>query len=308
MGQIFFATITSVLFLCHHVRTFPYVVPKHNVIEGIGQAALLLVYVACLVLRNDSAMVWADEWFKQTYYGFVLAFLYFVVVPSPIVYTLATKGDSSRFDDDDEEGFDNPLSADTFESDIGSSGGRDMEDVAAVTRGNSRRRGKASGQILQQLESAQAQAQSQKKEIQQLKKKLQTATAVMGAETTATTDVLASPQWNTRRPSQVMQMKELVDGGLISDETFAQAKQSLQSHVSSTIAEQAAMIAEQAVEVEARGEVVRKSRERVIAQRSKTAHEARSSLRGFLDGTYTILSRLPPQAQSVAQQHFLDCH
>lgn len=299
MGQIFFAATTSILFLCHHVRTFPYVVHKHNVIEGIGQAALLLVYVTCLVLRNDSAMVWADEWFTPTYYGIFVAFLYFVVVPSPIVYTLATKGDMSLSDNDDEGGFDNPLVADMFENDVSSSGDQDMED-AAVTRRSSRHQGagKARGKMLQQLESAHAQAQAQKKEIQQLKKRLQTAQAAAAASTATTTDVEVAPQWNTRRPSQVMQMKELVDGGLISDETFAQAKQSLQSHVSSTIAEQAAAIAERAVEVEAREEAVRKNKERLIAQRSRTALEARSSLRSFLDGACTRMPRFHVEACS----------
>lgn len=302
MGQIFFAVVMSVLFLNHHVRTFPYVVHKHNVIEGIGQTALLLVYVCCLVLRNDSAKAWSNEWFKPTYYGFFLAFLYFVVVPSPIVYTLSTKGVVDRSENDEEDGYDNPLSVDTFETDISGRAAQDMKDDAAATRGGGRRRreGKGSGAMLQQLKLAQAQTQAQKKEIQKLKKKLQTAQT---AATAATPDVDTAPQWNTRRPSQVMRMKELVDGGLISDETFAQAKQSLEAHVSSTIAEQAAVIAEQAVEVEAREEAVRKSKERLIAERSKTAHQARSSLRSFLDSKRTTAchSRSPSLRPPVRQ-------
>jgi hypothetical protein len=45
-------------FLMHHVRTFPYVIYKHNVIEALGHQALMLMYAITLILRNDDEGMW----------------------------------------------------------------------------------------------------------------------------------------------------------------------------------------------------------------------------------------------------------
>jgi hypothetical protein len=45
-------------FLMHHVRTFPYVNYKHNLIEALGHQALMLMYAIALVVRNDDEVMW----------------------------------------------------------------------------------------------------------------------------------------------------------------------------------------------------------------------------------------------------------
>ena len=45
-------------YLMHHVRTFPYVNYKHNLIEALGHQALMLMYAIALILRNDDEVMW----------------------------------------------------------------------------------------------------------------------------------------------------------------------------------------------------------------------------------------------------------
>lgn len=84
----------------HHVRTFPFVNDKHNIIEALGHQvslaslsqtpclspvslvhtidrswrwsqALMLMYAITLIIRGraDNDAIWLDEWFPKEGYG-----------------------------------------------------------------------------------------------------------------------------------------------------------------------------------------------------------------------------------------------
>ena len=53
-----FAITAEAFYLMHHVRTFPYVNYKHNVMEALGHQALMLMYAITLILRNDDEVMW----------------------------------------------------------------------------------------------------------------------------------------------------------------------------------------------------------------------------------------------------------
>jgi hypothetical protein len=53
-----FVITAEALYLMHHVRTFPYVNYKHNLIEALGHQALMLMYAIALILRNDDEAMW----------------------------------------------------------------------------------------------------------------------------------------------------------------------------------------------------------------------------------------------------------
>jgi hypothetical protein len=53
-----FVITAEAFFLMHHVRTFPYVNYKHNLIEALGHQALMLMYAIALVVRNDDEVMW----------------------------------------------------------------------------------------------------------------------------------------------------------------------------------------------------------------------------------------------------------
>ena len=50
----------------HHMRTFAFINYKHNVIEAIGHAALMLLYAVALIMRVDNPEEWGAEWFPKT--------------------------------------------------------------------------------------------------------------------------------------------------------------------------------------------------------------------------------------------------
>jgi hypothetical protein len=118
MGQVFFATLTSAAFLIWHMRVFPFVVRKHNIMEAIGEATLLLMYTTVLLLRNDSDDDWSAEWVSKAGYGWMLAVLYVVICPSPLFYSLWLRlSGNGAVDEADNEGagvfaseeYENPL-------------------------------------------------------------------------------------------------------------------------------------------------------------------------------------------------------
>ena len=86
MAQTYFVIAAEVFYLMHHMRTFPFVDHKHNVIEALGHQALILMYAIVLILRNDHENAWAGEWFPREGYGWFICFLSVVVLPSPTVY------------------------------------------------------------------------------------------------------------------------------------------------------------------------------------------------------------------------------
>jgi hypothetical protein len=112
MGQVYFAAISTTLFFFLHVRTYPFVIYKHNLMEAIGQATQLVMYFTCLLLRNDDETVWESEWVNRTGYGWMLVFLYVAVCPSPMFYSLWVTARADREERHEEMEFDNPLGHD----------------------------------------------------------------------------------------------------------------------------------------------------------------------------------------------------
>lgn len=86
----------------------------------------------------------------------------------------------------------------------------------------------------------------------------------------------ADGNFNVRRLSQVTAMKEMVEGGMLSDELLQSAKQSLEIHVHDGILMQ-------------RKDMLKRRQKEIdedllgIKQLSRTAHEGRTSMRDFLD-------------------------
>eukprot|EP01043_Picozoa_sp_COSAG02_P031427 COSAG02_NODE_2051_length_10000_cov_2.340471_4_plen_68_part_00 len=53
-----FVIAAEAFYLMHHVRTFPFVLYKHNVIEALGHQSLMLMYAITLILRYDDETMW----------------------------------------------------------------------------------------------------------------------------------------------------------------------------------------------------------------------------------------------------------
>ena len=86
MAQTYFVISAEAFYLMHHMRTYPFVIYKHNVIEALGHCALMLLYAISLILRNEDADAWDAEWFPKEGYGWFIVFLFAIVLPSPTVY------------------------------------------------------------------------------------------------------------------------------------------------------------------------------------------------------------------------------
>jgi hypothetical protein len=65
MAQTYFVITVEAFFLMLHMRTYPFVVRKHNLIEALGHCALMLLYAAALILRNENADDWGGETVKE---------------------------------------------------------------------------------------------------------------------------------------------------------------------------------------------------------------------------------------------------
>ena len=65
MAQTYFVISAEAFYLMHHMRTYPFVIYKHNVMEALGHCALMLLYAISLILRNDNDDDWEAEWFPK---------------------------------------------------------------------------------------------------------------------------------------------------------------------------------------------------------------------------------------------------
>eukprot|EP01043_Picozoa_sp_COSAG02_P025726 COSAG02_NODE_1456_length_12512_cov_17.368082_1_plen_364_part_00 len=95
-------------------------VEKHNIIDALGNLALILTYIIAFIVRGDQSD-FVHEWFPLSGYGFFVCFLYLVVLPAPIVYYYRkeTKSEQASSKDISTQGgnFSNPLSGDVFDTD-----------------------------------------------------------------------------------------------------------------------------------------------------------------------------------------------
>ena len=53
MAQAYFVATAEALFLMHHMRSYPYVVHKHNVIDGVRRPSILISYTCtCMAIQH----------------------------------------------------------------------------------------------------------------------------------------------------------------------------------------------------------------------------------------------------------------
>ena len=183
MAQTYFVIAAEAFYLMHHMRTFPFVNYKHNVIEALGHQALMLMYAIALILRNDSESTWREEWFPREGYGWFICFLSVVVLPSPTVYyyykethsatgTRWTNASTTAAESDDNFQ-ENPLSMDSGPSDAYDIEGRELPNAPPALAKLAK----------MQREAKETRAQNQK--LQTENQKLQTELASFKAENTS---------------------------------------------------------------------------------------------------------------------------
>jgi hypothetical protein len=193
--------------------------------EAIGEATLLLMYTTCLLLRNDDQHAWDGEWVSRTGYGWLLVFLYVVICPSPMFYSLYLRLTNQGEGPNDEE-------SDEFENPLGDT----ADGTAATSLANAEQRARKAKQqqrktksLAADLAKAKAQAAKAQEELTKLK---------AAAATSSGSDGIASGvaySLDTRRASQVTQLKDLVESGMVSEETLEKAKSNFDSHIKGSV-------------------------------------------------------------------------
>jgi TolA-binding protein len=244
----------------HHMRTFPFVNHKHNVIEALGHQALMLRYAIALILRNDSESTWREEWFPREGYGWFICFLSVVVLPSPTVYfyykeshsvtgTRWTNASTTKnpVEADDRFGQENPLAMDVaIEVDS------DPSDTTQPSRTQVAKRQREAKNMRAQVQQLQTQIRQLEAENTSLKavttatdestkvQALQAETAALKvrlaqkAQTDGTQPAILSDEaHSTETQQQAIEksseaaMKELATDETLSEETRESAKQAL---------------------------------------------------------------------------------
>jgi hypothetical protein len=301
MAQVYFVAALEAFFLCYHFRTYPFVQYKHNLMDGLGQLCLILTYVSCIVLRQTDQGVWSEEVISRTGYGYFICFLYVIVLPSPTLYYYFADSKKLKEIDDDSgsaEVFGNPLLS--VGAPLGGGASEPDSEPSDVPRARMAKMQREATEAKSQTDTLRATVQQQAAEIEQLKtagaqqvqltaeERLaaeQRAAEQRAAEQAATAAELeaqhkksigADGNFNVRRFSQVTAMKEMVEGGLLSDEILQSAQQGLETHVHDGVLLQ-------------RKEMVRRQQREIdedmkgLEKVSKTAHKGRTSMRDFLD-------------------------
>eukprot|EP01043_Picozoa_sp_COSAG02_P036006 COSAG02_NODE_2612_length_8419_cov_2.286779_3_plen_303_part_00 len=265
----------------HHMRTYPYLVHKHNTIDAIGHCILILTYTVTFVLRGDLE----NEIFPREGYGIFIVLLYIIVLPAPTVYYFL-KEDSMEDERSPTEDFDfdeNPLSVGGLDDDDeavadsdNASGSPAVQVLGQRGTGHAPPRGLSTAKlakIIRENKELRAENSQQKVVIQTMEAEATALrndntrngaafSAVQDAVTTsspaslsaeantmqllatATADAAAamekqkqaeSRMWDTRRPSQIVAMKSLVQEGVLSEESMVKAQQALEGHVSNQV-------------------------------------------------------------------------
>merc|ERR1712072_985811 len=125
MAQTYFVIAIEAFYLMHHMRTYPFVIYKHNVIEGLGHCALMLLYAISLILRNDDQDDWDAEWFPKEGYGWFIVFIFAIVLPSPTFFFYFRDKDAPSQAEGGDDFEENPLAIDVSESETKDGDGAD---------------------------------------------------------------------------------------------------------------------------------------------------------------------------------------
>eukprot|EP01045_Picozoa_sp_COSAG04_P012707 COSAG04_NODE_866_length_9767_cov_2.846400_1_plen_2137_part_00 len=244
MAQAYFVVFIEAIFLMHHMRSYPYINEKHNVVDGFGHAGLMLTYTVTLILRhsqNDSS-VWAEEWFPKEGYGYLIVFLYVVLLPSPSVYYYFADKRNGKAGEESEFGaagqFNNPLAPDTESPTFGDAGASgagapafSRTSLARIHR-NARETAAENAVLVKQVDALSA-------ENEQLR-----VSAIAGGAAPSTAAQAAANDSEQAPPvqeaaalvdPQISQMRALAEDELLSEENRGAAKGALEARVSSTI-------------------------------------------------------------------------
>eukprot|EP01045_Picozoa_sp_COSAG04_P010945 COSAG04_NODE_689_length_11142_cov_6.664041_4_plen_1132_part_00 len=168
IAQTYFVISIEAFFQMHHMRTYPFVVYKHNVMEALGHCALMLLYAISLILRNDDQVTWEAEWFPKEGYGWFIVFLFAIVLPSPTVYFYCRdKGKPTASGGELGEGFEtNPLAIELGDDGDSAEPQEPSAQPARAKLAKMQREGKDARARVQKL---QVETQQQQGEIQQVK-------------------------------------------------------------------------------------------------------------------------------------------
>ena len=219
--------------------------------EAICEATVLLMYTTCLVLRNEDHRAWDDEWVSRDGYGWMLVIGYVLICPFPMIFSLYRRlqgEEGAPPEVEFGEEITNPL------GDAAASG--NAAGSALVTSNDQRAR-----TVKQQQRKAKLLATELAKAKDELSKLKAKTAATEGAGGVASG---VAYSLDTRRASQVTQLKDLVESGMITEEALEKAKSNFDSHVKGSIEQQQIKI--------------------VLESRAAGLGEGRRSLREFLAG------------------------
>jgi hypothetical protein len=241
LAQVYFVCTVESFFLMYHMRAFPYINMKHNILDGVGHCILLLTYTCTFILKVGEQDM-ENEIFPRAGYGWFLVFLYVVVLPSPIAYYYlkdrrANKADSDKDPEFSDHGADN--GADIFyenplgDSPDGSTVAGSTSTASAARTGMAKlakmaREGKEMREQLQALNSENGALRTQVEQLGGQVKQTSAALSAKDSALKAATDGAALAEANTqsaaevaaatiavgpkrfdaRRPSQIVQMQE----------------------------------------------------------------------------------------------------
>eukprot|EP01045_Picozoa_sp_COSAG04_P027625 COSAG04_NODE_4082_length_2316_cov_41.215607_3_plen_383_part_01 len=218
MAQTYFVITVEAFFQIHHVRTYPFVSYKHNVMESLGHCALMLMYAISLILRNDDDDDWDAEWFPKEGYGWFLVFLFVIVLPSPTLYFYHKDTSGSTAEAKLGDGFEeNPLAIEMAQSTTASGEDSGGDKPARAKLAKMQREAKDALALVQKLQA----------ENQQLK----TSLAQVEATPTVAHSLgmeLATVEDGTADNAQETAMKERAADESLSEETREYAKKAVE--------------------------------------------------------------------------------
>ena len=239
MAQNYLVAACEAAFLMHHMRVYPYVRRQHNLGDAIGHFILILTYTIALILRNNVGE-FANESFPKEGYGWLLLFLYAVVLPAPTIYYFCrntsddkTKTQGEERDVSDETGFfDNPLGDGASGGNAGD--GETAEDSGPI-RGSSGIAVHKLAKVRRQVRETIAENQELKKQNADLMAKASAANVDLGKITAAKTPAegapaapeLATPEL-TAEEVTIAKWKELAEDESLTEETRAAAKENIE--------------------------------------------------------------------------------
>ncbi len=262
-----------------HLKSEPFVIPKHNLMEAIAEVTLIVMYVTCLLLRDVDEDAWTNEWVSKegygkhlltrvmsrggrclpdlarevyhlfvyeiidcvafascagyVYTGWFLSFLMIVICPSPFLYSLWQRLRSKDSAHENEQ-FENPLSADADDSKTFASS-QTAEQVMRSGKAQQRKvKGLAAELAKAKKEAVDAKAEAEKSKAEILSLKSSTDAGRQSSES-AGNETQELHKFDTRRPSQVLAIKELVQEGVLSEESIGEATAALAEHLGTQI-------------------------------------------------------------------------